>query len=112
MDTIRDPLLQQILRELRTGLSQRYGARLKDLVLFGSYARGEANEGSDIDVALILDDFAYASTEIERSGDVVADLCLQYTCLIGLVPIRERDWLTRRNPFLMNVRREGVPIIS
>ena len=89
---------------------QLYGSRLKSLVLFGSHARGQASEGSDIDVALILDTFAYASQEIERCGDFVAQLCLRHECLIGLVPIRERDWLTRQDPFLMNVRREAVPV--
>ena len=110
MDAIEHTSLQQILHELRTGLSHLYGSRLKDLVLFGSYARGQADEGSDIDVALILDDFAYAGDEISVVSHFVADLCLKYACVIGIVPIRERDWLTRQTPLLMNIRREGLAV--
>ena len=110
MNVMLNPTVQQILQELRLSLEQLYGSRFKGLLLFGSYARGEGTDGSDIDVALILDDFAYAGEEIERSLDVVASLCLKYTCLIGLVPIREHDWLDRQDPFLMNVRREAMPV--
>lgn len=110
MDTLPNVLLQQILEQLRAGLTQLYGPRLKKLLLFGSHARDEATEGSDIDVAVILDDFDYASREIDRSSMLISELCLRYDCLIGVVPIRERDWLTRQDPFLMNVRREAIPL--
>ena len=108
MDTTRNASVQQTLQELRAGLTELYGPRLKGLMLFGSYARGEATEGSDIDVAFILDDFAFASKEIGRSSTLVAELCLEHVCVISLIPIRERDWRTRQDPFLMNVRREAV----
>ena len=110
MDTLPTALLQQILRELHVGLSRLYGPRLRGLLLYGSYARGEATDGSDIDVAVILDDFDYASREIGQSSSLIGELCLRHDCLIGLVPIRERDWFTRQDPFLMNVRREAIPL--
>lgn len=46
-----------ILEELKAGLEQLYGPKLRRPVLFGSYARGEAEPGSDIDVAVVLDDY-------------------------------------------------------
>jgi len=110
MDIVQNPTLQQILRELQAGLAQLYGPRLKGLLLFGSHARGEATNDSDIDVAAILDDFDYASREIDRSSSLIGELCLRYDCLIGLVPIRERAWLTRQDPFFMNVRREAISL--
>ena len=50
-------VIAPILRELKVGLQAIYGARLRELILFGSYARGEAKPDSDIDVAVsgILD---------------------------------------------------------
>lgn len=108
MDAIPTALLQQILRELRAILTELYGPRLKTLMLYGSYARGEATDGSDIDVALVLDDFASAGAEIARSSALVAELCLEHACVISAIPIREHEWLAGEDPFLMNVHREAI----
>lgn len=102
--------IQPILRELSHGLSQLYGARLKGLMLYGSYARAEATDGSDIDVALILDDFSRAGEEIDFCSPFVAELCLKHRCVISIVPIRSREWRTRHTPLLMNIQREGVAV--
>jgi predicted nucleotidyltransferase len=51
MDKIPDsikPLVEKYISVLRTG-----GVRLDGAYLFGSYSRGTADEGSDIDIALI-----------------------------------------------------------
>ncbi|MGI8911693.1 MAG: nucleotidyltransferase domain-containing protein [Rubrobacteraceae bacterium] len=37
------------------GLGTIYGERYRGMVLYGSYARGEADEGSDVDLLLLLD---------------------------------------------------------
>ena len=43
--------IQPILQELKARLQEVYGERLKGLYLFGSYARGDATEDSDIDTS-------------------------------------------------------------
>lgn len=57
------PLVASALKQLRAALEQRFGSRLLRLRLFGSYARGEADEDSDVDVPIVLD--------IEREGIAV-----------------------------------------
>jgi len=102
--------LQTIIGELRRGLGAHYGHRVKGVTLFGSQARGEAIEGSDIDVALVLDDFASAGEELSTLSGLVARLSLKHGCVISVVPIREREWHRGRTPLLMNIRREGVSL--
>lgn len=104
------PDVEQVLRELKEGLEAIYGPRLKGLYLFGSRARGEAEEDSDIDVAVVLEDYESAGAETDRCAEFLNDLCLRRECVIAMVPIREADWLERQTPLLMNVRREGVAI--
>jgi uncharacterized protein len=99
-----------ILQELRAGLEELYGERLKGLYLFGSYARGEAREDSDIDVAMVLTDFPTAGREIARTGRLVSDLGLKYECVLALIPVREADLAARRSPLFMNLRREGATV--
>ena len=65
MNNTRDEALR-IVGELHERAAAIYGDRLRRVYLFGSYARDEADEDSDIDVALerhALGDFAGANIE-------------------------------------------------
>ena len=110
MATLEDlpPKIREILRQLREGLTALYGERLRGLVLFGSWARGDADEESDIDVLVVLDEEDDAYDELHRMMDVVYPLCLENGVVIGIVPMSERDFRERRSPLLMNIRKEGV----
>jgi predicted nucleotidyltransferase len=99
-----------LLQELKGGLKTLYGARLKAVYLYGSYARGEQDEESDIDVLVVLTDFDRAAAEIDRASELTAQLCLKYCVLLSKVFGREREWLTSRTPFLNNVRQYAVAV--
>jgi len=47
-------MLDEILREFRKAVAKLYGRRLKNVILYGSWARGEATEDSDIDLLVVL----------------------------------------------------------
>ena len=99
---------KDIIKELKSGLEKKYGSQLKSILLFGSYARGEETEDSDIDIAVILEDFDHACTEIERTCDLVSSLSLKFDTLISLVHIKEKDWLERKTALISNIKRDGV----
>lgn len=100
--------IKEIAYELKDQLERRYGSQLKSVVLFGSYARGEETEGSDIDIAIILKDFDHACTEIERTGDLISLLSLKFDTLISLALIKEKDWHLMRTSLISNIQRDGV----
>jgi predicted nucleotidyltransferase len=47
--------IKQLISEFRKGLEAIYGDRLRGMLLYGSYARGEEEDGSDVDVLVVLD---------------------------------------------------------
>jgi predicted nucleotidyltransferase len=100
--------IREILNELKTELSNLYGSRLKQIVLYGSYARNEATEYSDIDLVIILDGKISPGREIDRMIDIISDLNIKYGVLISIYPVSETDYKTVNSPLLLNVRREGV----
>lgn len=102
--------LQTILAATKKGLQKLYGPRLKGLVLYGSYARGEATPDSDIDVAVILDDYKQVGQEIYRSAGLASGICLRFNVLVALLPVRERDWRVGDSPLMLNLRQDGVPL--
>jgi len=105
-----ESFIKEILQELKEELRNRYGNKLKNMMLFGSYARGEQRSDSDIDIAIILEDFSHACAEIERTGDIVSSLSLKFDTLISLVPIKEKDWRKRKAALISNIKRDGVAV--
>ena len=87
-----------------------YGDRLRHLVLFGSHARGEAEPGSDIDVLVVLQGPVQPGEEIERTSELVADLCLRGDTVIGTIFMDEERYRHRNGPLLRNIRREGISV--
>ncbi|MPZ77467.1 MAG: hypothetical protein GEU77_13185 [Deltaproteobacteria bacterium] len=101
--------IQEILRELKGGLQRIYGERLRGVYLFGSYSRGEADQESDFDVLVVLQDFTRYALEVDRTAELTADLSLKHGVTISPVFFREDEWLHDITPFLSNVRDEAVP---
>jgi len=102
--------IQPILEELKEKLKQIYGNKLKKIILYGSYARGDATDGSDIDIMIVLDDITDPVTERERYFDAILELDLKYDTVISVIPFKEDDFKKRRLPILLNAKREGIAI--
>ena len=86
---------------------QRYGVHLQAVYLFGSYAEGHARPDSDIDVALISDDFV---------GDIVHDSALVALPLwesdprIEHVRYRPEDLLDE-DPLAWEIKTKGLRLL-
>jgi predicted nucleotidyltransferase len=100
--------LPQLLEELKRGLTELYGDRLRGLYLFGSYARGTAEWDSDVDILVVLDEIRSYGGEIKRTSELGSSLSIKYFTSVSKVFISEADWATAENPFLLNVRREAI----
>ncbi len=100
--------LKTILTELRHYLVELYGERLVGVVLFGSQARGDAVEGSDIDVLIVLKGKVSQFEEVARTSEFNAKLCLKYDALTSRIFISEDDYLRSQMSLLVNARREGI----
>ena len=98
-----------VMTELKERLDGLYGSRLRGVYLFGSHARGEADEESDVDVLIILDSIGNYSREIDRTSEVISGLSLSHGVAISRVFATERQWREDQSLFFLNVREEGVP---
>ena len=98
----------EILREYRQGLKKIFRDQLIEVILYGSYARGDQHEYSDIDVLCILrEPFGYVEA-IKKTSRLTAELNLKHDVLLSRAFASENDFRTRQLPFFMNVRKEGI----
>jgi predicted nucleotidyltransferase len=102
--------IKYILIEAKKRLKQVYGARLKKIILYGSYARGDATKDSDIDLILLLTGAKETGREIRRCSEAFGDLELEYDTLISVLPINESQYNKRRLPVILNAKKDGVVI--
>lgn len=100
--------LNPLLTEFRQALTQHYGDRLSRIILYGSQARNDTHEDSDVDIVIVLSQMESAGDEILGLGDIQNQLCLKYDQLISILPVSESDYLYKQTPLLKNVRNEGI----
>jgi uncharacterized protein len=108
MLTLHSPQLNLLLEELQQALKNFYGDRLIHLILFGSHARQQATEDSDIDILIVLQGPTSPGNEILRLSAIKTDLNLKYNELISVIPVSQLDYQTRSTPFLQTIDREGI----
>ena len=101
--------ITHILKEFKEGIERLYGKRLKNIILYGSWARGKATEDSDIDLAVVLEGDVAAGKEIDKMIDVITEINLNHSVLLSVYPVSEKDYSSVNSPLLLNMRREGVP---
>lgn len=102
-----------IIDEFVQGINNMLGKRVKKIILYGSYARGDFNKDSDIDIMILTD---LTDDEIVKYRSQISYFAYDVECEhdfdISLSPlIKNIDkfnyWLEAL-PFYMNVQKEGV----
>lgn len=89
------------------------GDELRKVIVYGSYARGDCNENSDVDVMVLTSLAEEDITEVEyKLYDIAFDYLMEYGVDISVIVKNEEHfkyWLGAL-PFYDNVEREGVVI--
>ena len=98
IDTVRN-----YAREIRNS-----GVDLKKVILYGSFAKETQHEWSDIDVALVADDFSGVGfLDIQRFSGI--GIKKPY---IRIEPITySTDYFVESDPFIEEIKKTGIEII-
>ena len=100
--------IYEIIAEFKKRAGDFYGIRLHSLVLYGSYARGDFHEDSDIDILVVLDNIESEMNEIEKLAVIKTDLVLQYEKYLSANPVSRKKYEQSGFSFYQNVKREGI----
>lgn len=104
-------MTRDLIRQYVSSIQDIYGKHVRQIILYGSYARGDFHEDSDVDIMVLVD---LSDIQIESYSDALAELGFEYNVRHGLwfMPIVKNaghfeQW---RNsyPFYSSVMKEGV----
>lgn len=96
-------------REYADALRAKLGGHVVSVVLFGSQARGDADEGSDFDVLVVVD--RRTPDVREAVLDAGVEMLNRYDQLFGALLYSAVEWQeSRRSPIGWNIQREGIAL--
>ena len=105
--------LNEVLKKYVEDVHEIYGEKLRTVILYGSYARGDFRPDSDIDIMILVD---LSDDEIRRKGHMLSDVTFNYNFNnnLEIMPIVKNadhfhKWV-RAYPFYNYVINEGVEL--
>lgn len=105
------PIVEQIAREYKESLQKLYGDELVELILFGSYARENHHDQSDLDFAIVLRDSKKRTiADIETATIIGSRLSLKYGIMLSTLPVSLEKKQNSMQGVYQEIRREGIII--
>ena len=100
-----------VLIPFRESLMSVLGKRFSKLIVFGSFARGEARPDSDVDLLLVLRENGSGPGDVE---DVLVPMLAHYLLetglLLSVVVKTENEFSSQKEGLMRNIAREGIEI--
>ena len=104
------PAADPLLKRFRATLGEIYGQRVERVVLYGSRARGDAQEDSDYDVAVFLRDTADRIADLYRLADLSTAILVAGGAFIHAMAYPAGSYNDPRMPLMYAIRTEGIDL--
>lgn len=107
--------LNAILQVITQAYRSVYGENIVKIILYGSYARGDYQKDSDIDiVAIVQGDRAKLQEQLKKIWDISSDLEVEYGTIVSptVIPFEEFEKYKNDLPYYKNIQNEGVEIVA
>ena len=102
-------VLLEIIKEVKVEILKILKENFDEIILFGSYARGDNTEYSDVDLLLVVEE-TISQAEKERIANVLSNFSLKYDIVLSCIDYPKISFEKYKTPFLLNVKEDGVRI--
>lgn len=108
-------IMQNLIEQYIEAVKKIYGSHVRQIILYGSYARGDYHSDSDVDIMILVD---MSDLELKAYGQQLSymtyDFNLDYN--LDIKPIAKSEahfkkWLINY-PFYFNIHKEGIVLYS
>ena len=103
--------IMEIMQQFASSVGKLLGNTLDSVIVYGSYARGDYSEFSDIDVMILV---TLTEEKIKKISDEISDMAFEYLMKFGvdispvITNIDHFNYWVDNLPYYRNVRDEGV----
>lgn len=107
---VENDQLKEIMLKINNKMSEIYGIKLNKIILYGSYARQEQTDESDIDIMVLVDEEPINLKNYDNAiVDFEVEMNLEYDIVLSIYPkcLKEYKKYIEVLPFLKNIRVEG-----
>jgi len=101
--------VREALGTAKARLREIYGDRLTRLIVYGSQARGEAHDDSDVDLMIVLGGEVDPDEEARRTSSLVMQVAGTYGVALSPIHLSEEHF-RRDRPLPRAARREGISL--
>ena len=98
---------EEIAHAVARDLRDLYGGRLRKVLLFGSWARGDAHPESDIDLLVVLDRIESTWEELRRMDEILDRHSVESDTLVSALVVSEDEFEQPSVPALIRASLEG-----
>jgi len=102
--------IKKLAEGVKEFLNQVYDGKIKEVILYGSYARAQAGPDSDVDLLVVVDNSLKPFEVRNRLSDFLFALLMEQRELISVIVIPESFFQNYHSPFIANVKEEGIRI--
>lgn len=101
-------LTNETRREIKTRLEAAFQDRLQGVLLYGSAARNESQEASDLDLMVLLDGPVRLGRDLDKIVEALYPVQLEVDAPIHATPVSAKAFAAGEYGLYRNARREGV----
>jgi len=103
--------VRAVIGEFHQRVQKWYGERFDRMILYGSYARGDFHEDSDIDLLIILNDDKLSKlNEINNLVNLRLDLMMRHNVLLSTKAITNCAYQEGKSAIFHFIRKEGIVV--
>lgn len=107
--------MQSLIDQYVEEIKRIYGSHVKQIILYGSYARGDFRPDSDVDIMILVD---MSDLELKAYGQQLSYMTYDFNMDhdLDIKPIAKsqqhfQNWV-EAYPFYANVEKEGVKLFE
>lgn len=111
---LSDEIIEHVKKRVPLLVMNKFQNDLKKVILYGSCARGDYTEDSDIDIALITESSGGTGSYNSVLAEISTQIAMETYAVVNFVCLNAEDYDDKKSwyPYYKSIDREGVVLFD